>query len=376
MSRDTPYSDWRVFALKAVILCFGWMRPVWRGLYAFFLTISPSMPPELRRALGTTDVRRLAVTAFVFGFFFCLLVTSFLCYLEGTLSGSDPTRRYFVDDGWNIALYAVVVPGYIATCCCLIAVCIDQWGALEEYASRVTNEAPARPGAYGWRMYSVFFLATLLCTFYVTQYMKDIMNPSLDAATAARVYWFMEATESTKRILNRVGYYYVALNFVLQFIVLLGVASFIALALEVLRCGTADDVERIDDFHVLHVKLAGFTKSYLLMKILVAFLTCNFFIWSSSPLGQTENLLAAQVYLTVVGVFFVAIPRQYVELRWYELWQRSDKPAAFVETRPWKVKAIAGFLDAFFIMAVLSVWKADLPAVLAMVEQWLAQQPK
>jgi len=173
--------------------------------------------------------------------------------------------------------------------------------------------------------------------------------------------------------LNRVGYYYVALNFTLQFIVLIGVASFIALAMEVLRCGTADDVERIGDFHALQLQLAGFMKSYLLMKILVAFLTCNFFIWANSPLGKTDNLLAAQVYLTIVGVFFVAIPRQYVELRRFELWQRSDRPAEFVETRPRRVKAVAGFLDAFFIMAVLSVWKVDLPGVLATLEQWLAR---
>lgn len=372
MSRDTPYSDWRVFFLKAVIVCFGWMRPFWRGLYAFFLVISPSMPPELRPALGTPNLRRLGVTAFSFGLFFCLLVTSFLCYLEGTLFGTDPTRRYFFQDGWSIALYAVVVPGYIATCFCLIAVAIDQWSALEEYASKVAPEAPSQRAKSGWRMYSAFFLAILLCTFYVTQYMMDIMNPTLDAATTARVYWFMETTESTTRVLNRVGYYYVALNFMLQFIVLIGAASFIALAVEVLRCGNADDVEKISDFHSLKLKLGGFTKSYLLMKMLVAFLTCNFFIWSSSPLGKTDNLLAAQVYLTIVGVFFVAVPRQYVELRWYELWQRSDRPAEFVETRPWQVKAIAGFLDAFFIMAVLSVWKADLPGMLAVLEQWIA----
>ena len=97
------------------------------------------------------------------------------------------------------------------------------------------------------------------------------------------------------------------------------------------------------------------------------------FVWAFSPLGKTENLLIAQIALTIVGVFFVAVPRQYIELKWYELWQKSSKSFQYVETRPWQVKATVSFLDAFFVASVMGVWGLDLKNIVEGFTKWLTR---
>jgi hypothetical protein len=108
----------------------------------------------------------------------------------------------------------------------------------------------------------------------------------------------------------------------------------LSLAAEVIRAGSAETVDRIDSFDVLQVKLKSFTLAYLLAKSLTATYAVNYFVWAVSPLGRTSNLLAAQIGLTIVGVFFIAVPRHYIELKWYELWRSSGKPFEYTETRP------------------------------------------
>ena len=281
--------------------------------------------------------------------------------MEGTLFGSDPTRRYFVKDGWNIFLYIVVCPTYCGLSCCLIARTIKEWSTLADYADAKTAPDPRPRNLY--RFYAVFFLALLLCTIFITNYLDDILNPTMQDAAKARVYWFMHDFGEGRRTLNRVGYYYVALNFSLLFLTLLGVACFLSLAAEVMRAGSAEDPDRIDSFDVLYVKLQSFTIAYLLMKGLAATYTVNFFVWAVSPLGKTENLLAAQIALTVVGFFFIAVPRQYIELKWFELWSRSGKPFEYRETRSTEAKRWGGLLDTLFIASILSAWKVDFPSI-------------
>jgi membrane-associated phospholipid phosphatase len=193
--------------------------------------------------------------------------------------------------------------------------------------------------------------------------LDDVLNPAMQDAAKARIYWFMRDLGGGQRTLNRVGYYYVALNFSLLFLTLLGVACFLSLTAEVMRAGSAEDPNRIDSFDVLHVKLQSFTDVYLLMKGLAATYTVNFYVWAVSPLGKTENLLAAEIALTVVGVFFIAVPRQYIELKWFELWHKSGKPFEYRETRSPEAKRWGGFLDALFITSILSAWRFDFPSI-------------
>lgn len=368
MPKDSPYSDFRVILLKYIVPPFERFVRGWGMIFVqLFLTISPNVPVDLRKSLGETTTKRLFSVSLGLAMFFCFFVTALLCFIEGTLFGSDPSRRYFVQDGWNIILYIIVCPTYVALSCYLIALTIGEWSVLADYA-----DAKAEPDSRtrsSHRLYAVFFWAFLLCAVFITNYMYDVLNPGLQDAAKARVYWFMQDLEGGKRTLNRVGYYYLVLNFSLLFVTLLGLACFLSLAAEVIRAGNAKAVDRIDSFDALHVKLQSFTTAYLLAKGLTAAYVLNYFIWALSPLGKTENLLAAQIALTVVGVFFIAVPRQYVELKWYELWSRSGKPFKYGDTRPPHVIAIAQLLDAFFISALVSSWGLDL----SNIAKWLSQ---
>ena len=370
MPKDSPYSDWRVIVLKQIVLLGGFMPRALKRMFAqVFLTISPSIPVDLRRGVGTSVTKELFIVSYGFAFFFCFLVTAFLCLLEGTLIGTDESKRYFVQDGWNIILYTLVCPTYVALSCGLIALTITEWSVLADYADAKTNPDAHRHSPK--RLYLVFFFAMLLCTIFITNYMQDVLNPIGDDATVARVYWFMKDLGEGNRTLNRVGYYYVVLNFTLLFLTILGVACFLSLAAEVMRAGTAHSVQRIDSFEILHVRLESFTKAYLLTKGLAASYAANVFVWAVSPLGKTDNLLLAQIALTIVGVFFVAVPRQYIELKWYELWQNSGEPFEYSETRTWQIKATVSFLDAVFIAGIMSVWKLDLGEIAEKISRWL-----
>lgn len=363
MPKDSPYSDWRVTPLKYVVVFFErFVKGPLRAIFVqLFLTISPSIPIDLRKSLSEMDPKRLFSVSYIIALFFCFFVTAILCLIEGTLFGSDPARRYFVGDGWNIFLYIFVCPTYCALSCCLIARTIKEWSILADYADAKAAPDPRPRSLY--RFYAVFFLALLLCTIFITNYLDDVLNPAMQDAAKARIYWFMHDLGGGLRTLNRVGYYYVVLNFSLLFLTLLGVSCFLSLTAEVMRAGSAEDPERIDSFDVLHVKLQSFTIAYLLMKGLAATYTVNFYVWAVSPLGKTENLLAAQIVLTVVGAFFIAVPRQYIELKWFELWYKSGKPFEYRETRWPEAKKWGGLLDALFITSILSAWRFDFPSI-------------
>jgi hypothetical protein len=281
-------------------------------------------------------------------------VTAGLCGIEGTLLGSDPVRRYFLQDGWNLLFYSVICPIYVSFCVLLISLTINKWSELADFADAKGAATTGIRGQY--RVYSVVAGAFFLCTIFITTYMQDILHPSQAAADRARVYWFMVALSDGTRGLNRVGYYYVALNFSLLFITILGVACFLSLAAEIFRAGTATDAKKIDTFEVLHLKLAAFTEAYIYVKALAAAYAVNFFVWGVSPLGNTGNLFAAQIALTIVAVFFIAVPRQYLELRWYDLWYQSGQAFEYVETRSPKAKLVASALDAIFISLIIGSW--------------------
>jgi hypothetical protein len=370
MNKDSPYADWRMFFIRSLLFAFAWAKPLWWVFYRLFLTISPSVPVDLRDATGIPPLREIFWRSFLIAIFFCFVVTGGLCYLEGTLYGTNPDRRYFVQDGWNIILYTIVCPIYVALCCSIISIAVHEWGTLADFADQKT--LPVSITRSSVRVYAVFFVALLLCTFFITNFISDVLNPDSVTAQGARVYWFMRDLGDGRRTLNRVGYYYVALNFALLFTTALGVSCFLSLAAEVLRSGTADSVEKIDDFETLKLKLEPFTKSYILTKGLAAAYALNVAIWAYSPLGKTDNLLAAQVALTLVGVFFVAVPRQYIELKWFELWQASGQDFQYSDTRHWRIRGAASFLDAWFIASVMGMWGLDMAALVKRISDFLS----
>ena len=65
------------------------------------------------------------------------------------------------------------------------------------------------------------------------------MNMTRQDLDRARIYWFARALSDGTLTLNRAGYYYVALNFSLLFITLLGLAAFLSMAAQPQRNASA-----------------------------------------------------------------------------------------------------------------------------------------
>ncbi len=322
-----------------------------------FLTISPTVPVDLRKCLADTSVRQVALSSFVYGLFFSLFGTAFFSWLDGTLIGSDPARRYFLEDGWNIALYVLVTPTYVALASWLILLTTKHWATLADFSTHVAaSPAPSRPR----RISLALVIALVLCSVFITNYMHDILSPD----HVGDVYWFMESHADGTRSLNRAGYYYVALNFFLLLLTLLGIAAFFSITVEVFRIGNALHAGRVREFPILREKLETFTTAYLLAKLLAATYMVNAFIWKDSPLGQTSNLIVAGLALTIVGVFFLAIPRLFIELKWFQYATLAspgpDDDDAYRDIRPRHVKLWAHVLDVLLIGGfVTAFWELD-----------------
>ncbi len=361
MIKDSPYSDWRIFLLKGLLVIGKPLSPFSRAFKRIILSITPNIPNELTKTIGSPINKNFYILVYLIALFFCLIVTAALCVIEGTFIGERTEIRYFIQDGWNIFLYSFACPIYVTLGIAIINKSISHWGDLADYADE--KSSPDESNRRKYRFPLVLFFALLICTGFITNYMFDVLHPSDIVAKQARIYWFMADAGNGVRALNRVGYYYVVLNFTLLFVTLLSASCFISLATEVIRAGNAGSIDKIDTFTVLQSRLEAFTKTYLLTKGIAAAYALNIIVWAISPLGNTSNLLASQIALSIVGVFFVAIPRQYIELKWYELWESSGNDFDYGDTRHWKIKATASALDAFFISAMLSTWGFDLLSI-------------
>ena len=117
------------------------------------------------------------------------------------------------------------------------------------------------------------------------------------------------------------GYYYIALNFVLLFITALAVFCFFSVAMDAMWVGQSLIRGGVTQFKLLRENLKAFTEVYLMTKFIAAIYMINAIVWKDSPLGgngATVNILVSGVLLTAIGVFFIAVPRLYVELKWFE----------------------------------------------------------
>jgi hypothetical protein len=102
------------------------------GLLRFVRAMSPGVPceilydkqryPSISRVYG--NIFRYTVPGMIFC---CLVVTALLTWFDGTLVGHDPHRLYFLSDSFNIFLYIVVVPLYVASSSCLLFTFLLSW---------------------------------------------------------------------------------------------------------------------------------------------------------------------------------------------------------------------------------------------------------
>jgi hypothetical protein len=197
--------------------------------------------------------------------------------------------------------------------------------------------------------------------FSTAGYIGDIMNPS----NVDKRYWFMDLSRSGEHILGPLGVYYFLLNFVLLLITLASITFFMSIFTSVMAVGQALEAKSKHsdtELNVLEAKLATFTEAYIIAKLLTFIYMVNFFIWKKSPLGATQNIYVAFIFLTLFGVLFVSLPRYFVELQWYRYMVRSKQVDAdedvYKDIRPFWIRFLASVLDSVmiggFVMTVLT----------------------
>lgn len=329
------------------------------ALVGVFASIAPTVPVSLATFFRDPDKKNFFVQTYIVTVFFCLGINIVLTAIDGRLYGSAVNKLYFYQDWQNITLYAIVVPTYVASCLSILLSAILGLRSLQDSANTV---APAESKPYRKLNLSIIIVIILtICVLFIFNYTNDILNNT----SSSRLYWFMNESSYGFRSLNITGVYYVMMNCVLLFITLLGIFSFFSIFFEVIRIGHSYSMRSAElpeiDLKEFKNSLRYFTIAYLFAKITACAYIVNFYIWKNSPLGETSNLFAALIAITIIGVFFVSFPRYYVELQWNYYKQRvarleepdptneEEQEISLDDIRPPGTRMIAHFADTIII---------------------------
>lgn len=338
------------------------IRRLKRLIGAVFVDLAPPVPVSLERSLTGFAGRRAAVLGAVVTLFFCLVVPGLWCLAIGRFSSDDPNEIFFFQDTTNLLLYAFVCPLYVALGCWILVAAITGWSTIRDLSHELDPDLGTSPGRSFVKSLSLVVLILTIALFSTAMYIEDIMDPS----RVPEQYWFMETTASGEHVLGALGVYYFLLNYSLLIVTLVSITVFMSVFVSTMDVGKALRSRRTAaglDVGVLRAKLAAFTEVYLLAKMLTFTYMVNFFLWQDSPLGATQNIYSAYIFLTLFGVFFVSFPRYFVELQWFRLLVRSGEHSAqddvYDDLRPFWMRAVAAVLDTViiggFIVSMLPV---------------------
>lgn len=247
---------------------------------------------------------RLSGKVFVAALVHCLILTATLALLSGKLWPVPGQSVEFLEDKWNLFLYAFVCPAYVTLCIRLLLLAMERDEGIVVTASTGSSQAK--------RLFLSLFLTSILSSVLITNYVND----ALDLQVVKAPYWFVEEWDGFRR-LNSAGLYYIVLNYSLLFITFLGGAAFISISIDgiVLSRNLLDSGQEID-FTTYKRRLDRLVLAYYWGVLLVACYAMNIIVWKHSPLAGTTNIHLAGAMLTLLGLFFVAVPRRFIEHAW------------------------------------------------------------
>ncbi len=308
-----------------------------------FLRISLTVPSGLLDSRDRSDVRRAAAVGVVGGWVFYLAGCVVAAILTGRWSGDEPGWVYLSNDIPNLINYTVLVPGHLACGLSLIAVA----------AQVEPRELALRPeGAGRWRPWPAVGLSLLFSFLVVSLYIGEGL--STEVYTAA-YWWVAGVLEDGTRIFDAFSAYYVMLNFALCFVVALGACSFATLMLSALKVGRdlrAEPIEGAEQVTLaqLRSRLSVFSDGYVLAKLQAGFLMLNCYTFRAELIEDSVVMHVAGGITALYGVFFISVPRYFVELEWHLLSARlvaSGKSSALAndDVRSRNVRAVAFGID-------------------------------
>ena len=280
------------------------------GFYYAIFSLTPEVPRNLWITFHSKEQERFLLRVFLFALMFTFPFTAMLTALSGRLMwDADPATLEFLEDRWNIILYVLVCPAYIALCAGIIGLSAEFW-AHRPGTSHVaaSPEALIRP----IRFLAATFFIFVAASFFTSQYQYDLLfNPKLTTH-----YWFIDINNGVKT-LNRAGFYYIILNFVLLFVSLSGALCYTSLAVQAVRDAARLNIQDCGEIEAVAARFKHFQLAALLGRMLVICFMLNTVIWKRSPLaGATQtNVVATIVLILLVGVVGTRLPQMYIERR-------------------------------------------------------------
>ncbi len=335
------------------------------GLEQYLFYVSPAVPVHLSRS--SED----GVPWYVFragtgvAFVSCFVVTAVWNLLNGTWSGTEPNRLYFSRDINNLLQYTFICPTIVGLSVALVCLTLTSWPRLSAASERVRAPKPiARPASLA----SILLFILLSAALISANYLRECLDPSI----YHRVGWYVrEVTSGGVRVLGGLGVYYIILNYTLLVTCLAGVFSYLSLSVACVRVGPgiADYPSMAPELSFDDIKqsLSAFTNGYLLAKLLTAALMLNTFAWRwEHPVGSL-NMSGMGLGMSVLGVFFVSVPRYYVELEWFRYKTRTlqsaktapnqDDATSVDDLRPFSTKLWVYIVDVLLISGfITSFW--------------------
>jgi hypothetical protein len=218
-------------AIKVLPWFVAWIPRRLRRLGFYTIaSISPDVPYDLQRLAKGSNGWSIFGYGFLAGVILCFGMTMLLTMIAGTWTGPEPNMVYFRDDWQNIVLYLIVCPAYVGWCSWIIALFLGRSTDISNFADDL-GESPHR----FWiaRFPIAFITIVLLTVLIVFNYVSDI----LEVNNVPEAYWFMTRPIQGIRYLNKVGIYYVILNFSLLLITVTAIFCFFSIFFEAIRVG-------------------------------------------------------------------------------------------------------------------------------------------
>jgi hypothetical protein len=200
-----------------------------------------------------------------------------------------------------------------------------------------------------------FFVVIGLSAALTCNYIVECLNPAI----YTRVFWYISRVDNEgRRIMGGLGVYYVLLTYSLFLAALsatIALVPLFAMAAEVGRRFRAPTTNTPVCFDALRTSLSDFVSAYIVAKAFTAVLMLNAITWKWSQPHHSFNFITMGLVLSVVGIFFISVPRYYVEMEWYALSVRRAQaagesvPTEAGDLRSRNVRLFAHLLDTLLI---------------------------
>jgi hypothetical protein len=333
--------------------------------------ISPAVPETFCSTLRAKPTRRALWWGYGLTFLFCFVAVLVWSLVDGTFSGNDRGRLYFSRDLTNIINYAILCPAYVGLSAQLVVLLVTCWAHLSKpsviTASGIAGVNPRLPRAsVGVTAFIVFAISAGTTVNFIWECLNPNVYPRIG-------WWVGRVAADGSRMLSPLGIYYALLNFTLLSVCLIAALAFLSLFLLCVRVGALINDQPLSsqlDFESLRSALSHFTQAYIVFKLLAVTLVLNAYTWRYSRMQPSFLFHAMCAALVLFGVFFISVPRYYIELEWFRFRVRRPLAAGLPDSlerddiRPtFSVRFTSAMCDGAILTGFLSSW-LNLPNLL------------